>query len=109
LYQIDILSNPIYECERDKFTQQSFHFLETSQKRAKLRLMAFQVQFNECERDKSLGNIFAFLGESEKSLNQTRLGVSRWQVTGEAKAPVLDFCGMSVWSPIMLRGKSLYR
>jgi hypothetical protein len=31
LYQIDVLSNPIYECERDKFIRQSFRFLRESE------------------------------------------------------------------------------
>jgi hypothetical protein len=57
LNQTRDLSNPINECERDKFTRQSFLFLD----------------------------------ESEKSLNQTRWGVSSQYVMGEAKAPVQDF------------------
>jgi hypothetical protein len=59
--------------------------------------MTFQIQFNECERDKSLGQYFWFLDESEKSLTKTRfMGDSRQHVTGEAKAPMQTFCGMSV-------------
>jgi hypothetical protein len=57
--------------------------------------MTFQVQFNECERDKFTKKYFHFLDESEISLNQTPLGKSRWQVTREAKAPMLDFYEMS--------------
>jgi hypothetical protein len=32
LHQIDVLSNPIYECERDKFTRKSFLFLRELEK-----------------------------------------------------------------------------
>jgi hypothetical protein len=37
-----------------------------------------------------------FNNESEKSLTKTRLEDSRRKATGEAKAPVLIFCGMLV-------------
>ena len=37
-----------------------------------------------------------FNNESEKSLTKTHLEDSRWKYTGEAKAPVLTFCGISV-------------
>jgi hypothetical protein len=34
LCQIDVFSNLIYECEKDKFTRRSFPFLIASRKRA---------------------------------------------------------------------------
>jgi hypothetical protein len=58
--------------------------------------MTFQVQLKECERDIFTWQYFHFLDELEKSLTQTCFGVSKRHVMEEAKAPVLDFCEMSV-------------
>jgi hypothetical protein len=95
LHQIDVLSNPIYECERDKFTRQYFLFLKMSQEKSLNQTHDLSNPINECERDKFTRQYFLFLDESEKSLNQTRWGVSRWHVMGEAKAPMQDFCERS--------------
>jgi hypothetical protein len=57
----------------------------------------FKSNLRVLKRQLHLAIFSLFENELEKSLNHTRLGVTKRHVMEEAKAPVLEFCKMSVF------------